>query len=103
MIGLVSALPAAAVEGLGTKEPSGLSRWDTFLIFFGIPALVFAIVIALVYSTSRNNEPRLREGQAWWSEPDYHSGDAATGDAATDAPPAEASRTTDGGGTGASW
>ena len=99
----LTALPASAAEGLGEEKPSGLSALDTALIFVGIPVLVFAVVIALVYATSRNTEPRLREGQSWWTEPDYNTresiGVQQTGTAASDG----AARTTDGGGTSANW
>jgi len=101
---LVAALPASAAEGLGERKPSGMSTLDIVLVFVGIPVLVFAVVIALVYGLSRNSEPRLREGQSWWTEPDYntresigvqdHGGAAATSDGA---------RTSDGGGTSAQW
>ena len=102
VVGL-GALPASAAEGLGYRQPSGLTPLETVLIFVGVPALIFAIVYALVYATSRNTEPRLREGQSWWTEPDYNTresiGVQQTGAAASDG----AARTTDGGGTSATW
>ena len=98
----VSALPASAAEGLGEDKPSGLSALDTVLIFVGIPVLVFAVVIALVYATSRNTEPRLREGQSWWTEPDYNTRESI-GVQQTGAASDGAARTTDGGGTSATW
>ena len=99
----VSALPASAAEGLGDKKPSGLSGLDTVLIFVGIPVLVFAVVIALVYATSRNSEPRLREGQSWWTEPDYNTRESIGVQQTGAAADGEPQRTTDGGGTSASW
>ena len=104
---VLTSLPASADEGLGEPRGSGLSALDTVLLFFGIPALVFAVVIALVYGLSRNNEPRLREGQSWWTEPDYNTRESiGIQDHSADAPSAEprpTNGTTDGGGTGARW
>lgn len=97
------AFPAAADNGLGQRSGSGLTGLDTFLIFGAIPIAVFAVVIALVYGLSSNDEPRLREGQAWWGEPDYYSKGGADGSASVTADAGERPRTTDGGGTGATW
>ena len=67
-------------------------------------ALVVGVVFALVYGLSRNNEPRLREGQAWWSEPEYFSKDGSSDEGASaEAAASDPPRTTDGGGTGARW
>jgi hypothetical protein len=102
---VVAAVPASAAEGLGEKQPWGISGAQMALLFVGIPVAVFAIVIALVYGTSRKSEPRLREGQAWWSAPDYHAaeGSAPAVDTEGTDGAAAAPRTTDGGGTGARW
>ena len=102
VVGL-SALPASAAEGLGDRKPTGLTPLDTVLIFIGIPVLVFAIVIALVYATSRNTEPRLREGQSWWTEPDYNTRESVGVQQAEPATDGAQARTTDGGGTSAGW
>ena len=100
---VATAAPASAAEGLGKEGPSGLTPLDMFLLFVGIPVLVFAVVIALVYGLSRNNEPRLREGQSWWTEPDYNTRESLGVQDPSAAPVDAQPRTTDGGGTGASW
>jgi hypothetical protein len=99
-----SAATAAAPEGLGEPGASGLSGFETFLLFVGIPIATFVLVYGLVYATSRNSEPRLREGESWWAEPEFHStGGAVAAPGATDARALGASRTTDGGGTSGTW
>lgn len=103
---VVAAVPASAADGLGERQSWGLSGATLALVFVGIPVAVFAVVIALVYGTSRKSEPRLREGQAWWSAPDYHAADGSAANAASSSTTdgaAAAPRTTDGGGTGARW
>ena len=103
VVALSSAVPASAAEGLGTDQGWGLSAFDLFLYFVGLPILVFAVVIALVYGFSRNDEPRLREGQSWWTEPDFNTSESIGVQGASTAPTEAPTRTTDGGGTGARW
>ena len=67
---VATAAPASAAEGLGEEALRPGFPLDMFLLV-GIPVLVFAVVIALVYGLS--DEPRLREGQSWWTEPDYNT------------------------------
>jgi hypothetical protein len=106
----VTAGSAAAIDEtdstVGTQQPSGLSLAETLLLFVGVPALIFAVSAALVYATAGKNEPRLREGQGWWAEPEYFS---VTGPAdaaelpAGQAPGALTAGDDEGGGSSARW
>ena len=99
----LSAGPAAASaeEGLGYRKNWELTPFELTLVFVGVPLLVFAVVIALVYGFSRNGEPRLREGQSWWTEPDFNTRESIG--IQDPSVTATAGRTTDGGGAGAAW
>jgi hypothetical protein len=105
---LQTAGPAAAADveqGVGEQTASGLSLAEILMFFVGIPLLVFAGCAALVYASAGNREPRLREGQGWWSQPEYFSGDTAEARvAATSAPAGELTTGDDKtGGSGARW
>lgn len=102
-VGVLAASPAFADEGLGTDQGWGITPGEAFLWFIGVPALVFAIVIALVYGVSRSGEPRLREGQSWWTEPDYNTRESLGVQDHQRVESSEGPRTTDGGGSGARW
>ena len=107
---LLTAGPAAAAEveqGVGEQTASGLSLAEILMYFVGIPLLVFAVCAALVFAGAGNREPRLREGQGWWSQPEYFSGDTAEARVADVPASASAGELTTGddktGGSGARW
>ena len=43
-------------------------------IFIGIPVLLYAIIVVLVYTPSGRRGPKYRPGLSWWAEPVWISG-----------------------------
>ena len=72
---------------------------QTLLIFVGIPAGIFALIVVLVSAPASARGPRYRPGLGWWAAPVWFNGpdDADTRRALRDGP------TTGGGGASARW
>lgn len=97
---LVPTSPALAATHRddGSDTGSGLSVVQTLLIFVGIPAALFLVIVVLVSATSSSRGPRYRPGLGWWAAPVWFNG---PDDADTAVRTATA--TTEGGGASARW
>lgn len=89
---------AASHPDAGDDPGSGLAVWQTLLIFAGIPAAIFALIVVLVSAPSAARGPRYRPGLGWWAAPIWFNG---PDDADTAVRTATA--TTGGGGASARW
>lgn len=110
---LLVASPAFAyIRDDGDDPGPGLTVLETIVIYAGIPALVTALIFALVYIPSMARGPRYRPGVSWWASPTWFRGSAsapAAGSSPTaiattagvPAPTAEVSG--EGGGASARW
>jgi hypothetical protein len=72
--------------------------WQTLLIFAGIPAGIFALIVVLVSAPSTARGPRYRPGLGWWAAPVWFNGPEDADSAVRSATP-----TTGGGGASARW
>lgn len=75
------------------------------LVFVGIPAAVFAVVVLLVMAPSWTRAGRYRPGMGWFAEPMWIKGPSATGGSAAAALPGRAAEVarTQTGGASARW
>lgn len=97
---LLAGSPAYAATHVddGQDRGGGLSVIQTLLIFVGIPAAMFVIIVLLVSAPSMARGPRYRPGLGWWAAPVWFNG---PDDADTAVRTATA--TTAGGGASARW
>jgi hypothetical protein len=97
---LLPAWPALAASHPddGSEPGSGLSVLQTLLIFVGIPAAIFALVVVLVSAPSAVRGPRYRPGLGWWAAPVWFNGPEDA-----DLAVRSATATTGGGGASARW
>ncbi|MGZ4590564.1 MAG: aa3-type cytochrome oxidase subunit CtaJ [Actinomycetes bacterium] len=58
----------------GDQPGAGLTVLQTLLIFVGIPALVFVVIVLLVNAGSASRGPRYRPGVGWWAAPIWFNG-----------------------------
>ena len=94
----VSAPAYAANMDDGQQTGGGLSVLQTLLIFIGIPAALFVVIVVLVSAPSMARGPRYRPGLGWWAAPVWFNG---PDDADTAVRTATA--TAGGGGASARW
>jgi len=73
-----------------------MSALQAFLLFVGLPLLVYGVVALFVYAPSLSRGPKYRPGLSWWAEPVWISG----GDSAA---VASAEPIVEGGGCSARW
>jgi hypothetical protein len=105
-VAAVTALPlllsapafAASHPDAGSDPGGGLSVLQTVLIFVGIPAGVFALIVVLVSVSSSARGPRYRPGLGWWAAPVWFNGPEDADSAVRTATP-----TGGGGGASARW
>jgi hypothetical protein len=90
---------SALTTDLDVKSPSGLSTWQTVLIFVCLPVGMWGLIGILVYATSRSGGSRRRAGEAWEGTPAWFGGPKATSANAIES----AAPTSDGGGSSAEW
>jgi hypothetical protein len=89
---------AASHPDAGADPGGGLSVWQTLLIFAGIPAGIFALIVILVSAPSTARGPRYRPGLGWWAAPVWFNGPEEADSAVR-----SATATTGGGGASARW
>ncbi len=89
---------AASHPDAGSDSGPGLEVWQTLLIFVGIPAGIFALIVVLVSAPSSARGPRYRPGLGWWAAPVWFNGPEDADAAVRSATP-----TTGGGGASARW
>jgi hypothetical protein len=51
-----------------------MSLLNILLLFVGIPLLLTALIVVLVYAPSTARGPRYRPGLSWWAEPEWFDG-----------------------------
>jgi hypothetical protein len=97
---LLSSAPAFAAShpDAGSDPGGGLTVLQTLLLFVGIPAGVFALVVVLVTASSMSRGPRYRPGLGWWAAPVWFNGPDDADSAVR-----SAAATTGGGGASARW
>jgi hypothetical protein len=76
---VLSATPAFATAPSNTFDDgdqpgAGLTVLETLLIFVGIPALLFVVIVVLVSAPSAARGPRYRPGLGWWAAPIWFNG-----------------------------
>lgn len=99
---LTTAVNTAVTTGMnvddGQQTGGGLSPLQTLLIYVGIPALLFVVIVLLVSAPSVARGPRYRPGLGWWAAPVWFNGPEDA-----DAAVRTATATTGGGGASARW
>ena len=85
---LLVASPAFAyIRDDGDDPGPGLTVLETIAIYLGVPALVTALIFALVYVPSMVRGPRYRPGVSWWASPTWFRGSASAPAPATGSSP----------------
>ena len=55
-------------------EAEPMSLLNVLLLFVGVPLLITALIVVLVYAPSAARGPRYRPGLSWWAEPEWFDG-----------------------------